>query len=153
MKRADITGIFPDATDEQIKSIMTINGADINNARKNTDDLQAQLTAANARIVELERGASELEDARTRATQFETELNDLKAANSIREIREKVSKATGIPVALLTATTEEDCTSQAVAIKEFAKPSSYPRVADGGEAGGVAKLSTREQFAEWFGKQ
>lgn len=153
MKRSDITGIFPDATDEQIKALMNINGADINNARKNADDLAAQLATANAQIEDLTKNVSDLEATRTRAQQFETELNDLKAANAVRDVREKVSKATGVPVNLLTATTEEECNTQALNIKEFARPSVYPHVPDGGEAGGVAKPSTREQFAEWFNQQ
>ena len=41
-----------------------------------------------------------------------------------------------------------------MAIKEFAKPSAYPALYDGGEPGGRApKTSTREQFAEWFNSQ
>lgn len=153
MKRTDITGIFPDATDEQIKALMNINGADINNAKRGVEDLQAQLTQASATIEELKQGAAGLEEAQKKAQQFETELTELKTANAIREVREKVSKATGIPVSLLTATTEEDCTAQAVGIKEYARPSTYPQVADGGEPGGIAKPSTRDQFAEWFNNQ
>lgn len=153
MKRTDITGIFPDATDEQIKALMNINGADINNAKRGVEDLQAQLTQASATIEELKKGAAGLEEAQKKAQQFETELTELKTANAIREVREKVSKATGIPVSLLTATTEEDCTAQAVGIKEYARPSTYPQVADGGESGGIAKPSTRDQFAEWFNNQ
>lgn len=153
MKRSDITAIFPDATDEQIKALMNINGADINNARKGSDELQTQLEEAKATITELQKGAADLEEARNKAQQFESELNDLKTANAVREVREKVSKVTGIPASLLTATTEEDCTAQALGIKEFAKPSAYPQVADGGEAGGIGKTSTRDQFAEWFNNQ
>ena len=153
MKRADIIGLFPDATDEQIKALMDINGADINKAKQNVDDLQTKLTEAAATITELQKGVSGLEEAQTKAKQFETELNELRTANAIREIREKVSKATGVPAALLTATSEDDCTAQANSIMEFAKPSAYPEVRDGGEVGGINKVSTRDQFAEWFNNQ
>lgn len=153
MKRTDITGIFPDATDEQVRALMSINGADINNARRGVDELQERLEQANATIEELRQGAESLEEAQTKAKQFEAELTELKTANAIRDIREKVSKVTGVPVSLLTATTEEECTAQAVGIKEYAKPSAYPQVQDGGEAGGTIKPSTREQFAEWFNNQ
>lgn len=153
MKRTDITGIFPEATDDQIKALMSINGADINNARKGADELQEQLSAANATIEDLQKGVVGLEEAQNRAKQFETELTELRTANAIRDMREKVSKATGIPASLLTATTEEDCTTQALGIKEFAKPSAYPQVLDGGEAGGIVKTTTRDQFAEWFNNQ
>lgn len=153
MKRTDITSIFPDATDEQIKSLMSINGADINNARKNSEELQTQLTEANAQIEELKKGVTGLEEAQKKAQQFEAELTEIKTANAVREIREKISKETGVPASLLTGASEEDCRTQAVGIKEFARPSAYPHVADGGEVGGVTKPSPREQFAEWFNKQ
>ena len=153
MKRSDITGLFPDATDDQIKALMDINGADINKAKQNFEDLQTQLNQATATISELQQGVSGLEEAQNKAKQFETELNELKTANAIRDMRDKVSKATGVPVSLLTATSEEDCTAQANGIMEFAKPSSYPQVADGGEVGGILKPSTRDQFAEWFNQQ
>lgn len=153
MKRSDITGIFPEATDEQVKALMTINGTDINNARKNADELQEQLTQANATIEDLKKGVVDLEEAQSRAKQYETELTELRTANAIREVREKVSKATGVPMSLLTANTEEECTTQALGIKEYAQPSAYPQVADGGEAGGISKPTTRDQFAEWFNNQ
>ena len=153
MKRADIIGLFPDATDEQIKALMDINGADINKAKQNVEDLQSQLTQAAATITELQKGVSGLEEAQTKAKQFETELQELKTANTIREIREKVSKATGVPASLLTATSEDDCTAQANGIIDFAKPGKYPEVRDGGEVGGSNKASTRDQFAEWFNNQ
>lgn len=55
MKRTDITALFPTATDEQIKALMDINGADINTAKKGFDDLTAQLTVAKSNIAELEK--------------------------------------------------------------------------------------------------
>ena len=77
MKRTDITGIFPEATDEQIKALMSINGADINNARKGADELQEQLTKANATIEDLQKGVVGLEEAQNKAKQFESELTEL----------------------------------------------------------------------------
>ena len=41
--------------------------------------------------------------------------------------------ATGVPAGLLSGASEEDCTAQAQAILEFARPG-YPSVRDGGEA-------------------
>lgn len=153
MKRADITTLFPDATDEQIKALMDINGADINKAKQNTDDLQTQLAQANATIEELRKGVAGLEEAQQKAAQYEAELTELKTANTIREVREKVSKLTDVPAHLLTGTTEEDCMTQATSIKEYARPSAYPRVADGGEIGGITAPTARDQFAEWFNSQ
>lgn len=153
MKRADITALFPDATDDQIKTLMDINGSDINKAKQNVEDLQTQFTQANATIDELQKGVAGLEEAQQKATQFETELNELKTANMIREVREKVSKTTGVPASLLTGADEKECTAQANSILEYARPSAYPQVADGGEVGGIAAPTARDQFANWFNAQ
>lgn len=146
MKREDITALFPEATQEQINKLMGINGTDINNARSNAETLQTQLNVANDKLKELQETAKELE----RLKSVEAELTELKSANALRDMREKVSRETGIPMSMLTQDTEEACTAQANAIKEFAKPSSYPIIPDGGEPGSAGKLSTREQFSEWF---
>lgn len=96
-----------------------------------------------------EANKTELQKANDKATALETELNSLKKANEIKEIREKVAKETGVPSSLLTADTEEECKEQANAIMEFKKPSSYPNVKDGGEVNNNNGVSTRDQFAEW----
>ena len=154
MKREDISGLFPEATQEQINTIMAINGADINAAKKGLTDLQTEHQTAQATIEDLQK---QLEANKGKLEQFETvqsELAELKQANAIRDMRAKISQETGIPVSLLTCDTEEACKAQAEAIKEFAKPSVYPALYDGGEPGGRApKTSTREQFAEWFNSQ
>ena len=91
---------------------------------------------------------TELEKVTERATALESELNAMKKAASIREIREKVSAETGIPAKLLTAENEDDCRAQAEAIKDFAKPAPYPQLKDGGEIV-VMDGSPRQHFAEW----
>ena len=153
MKRADITNLFPDATDDQIKALMDINGADINSAKKNVSDLQTQLSEATATIEKLQAGVTGLEEAQNRANVYEAELTKLKAANTLREIREKVSKDTGVPTSLLSAETEEACRDQAASILEFAKPTGYPNVRDGGEAYVTGKKANRDLFADWLNKQ
>lgn len=100
-----------------------------------------------------EASKSELQKATEKAESLEKELAALKKANEIQEIRSKVSKDTGVPTSLLTAETEEECLAQAQAIKEFATPSNYPIVKDGGEVSGNVDVSTRAQFAEWFNNQ
>lgn len=151
MKRTDITALFPDATDEQIDKIMNLNGADINAAKKGVAELQTQLTAAQARVTELEASTTgeDLRAAEDRAKTLQTELDGIKAANAIRDMRASVSKATGVPAELLTGETEDDCKAQAQSILDFAKPTGYPTVHDAGEAAGTS-TSTRQQFADWF---
>lgn len=152
MKREEITAIFPEATKEQLDQIMAINGADIQHAKGSADDLKTSLAEANAQIEALKIDAEEFK----RLQGIETELADMKNANAIREMRESVSKATGVPVHLLTGDTEEDCTAWANTLKEYAKPSAYPNVPNGGESGygGYKKPAptTAEQFAEWSEK-
>lgn len=99
-----------------------------------------------------EANKTELQKATERAEKAEQEIAAMKQANSIREIRSKISKETGVPENLLTADTEEDCKSQAEAIKAFATPKNNLNLPDGGEAGGSHKQTTAEQFGEWFGQ-
>ena len=76
---------------------------------------------------------SELQRALERATELQTQVDAMNRANAVRAVRDKVSAATGVPAGLLSGESEEDCTAQAQAILEFAKPG-YPSVRDGGEA-------------------
>ena len=97
-----------------------------------------------------EESKSELQKATERADSLQKEIDKLKKANSIREIRTNVSAETGVPESLLTGETEEDCQAQAKAILSFAKPG-YPSVKDGGEVRSVGgNARTRDQFAKWF---
>ena len=106
-----------------------------------------------ARLDELEEASkTELQKATDRAAALQKELDDMKSAAAIKSIREKVAEANGIPVKLITATTEEECTAQAEEILKYVKPNAYPRVPDGGEArtGKAKNHDVRDSFAEWF---
>ena len=96
-----------------------------------------------------EASKTELQKAVDKAAKLQKELDGLKQAETIRQVRAKVSKETGVPEALLTAGTEEECKAQAEAIKAFADPG-YPKVKDGGENRPMSKQTTSEQFADWF---
>ena len=147
MKRTDITALFPEATDEQIQKIMDLNGSDINKAKDGLEALRGQLSAAQTTIDELK--AKPSGDAE-KAAALQKELDELKAANTLRDLRARISKETGVPADLLTGATEEDCKSQAEAIKAYAKPSGFPRLRDGGEVHGSGTPATRDKFADWF---
>lgn len=150
MKRDDITALFPDATTEQIDTLMGINGADINKAKGDLDNLKGQLATATAELEQLKNNnnADELSKVQALASSLQTELDGMKAAEAIRIVREKVAQEKKVPVHLLTGDTEEDCASQADSILAFAKPT-YPNVKDGGEVAPNNKKATRDQFAEW----
>lgn len=96
-----------------------------------------------------EENKTELERATERAVALQGELDTIKKENELRAIREKVANETGVPAHLITGTTEEECTEIAKAISEYARPSGYPNVRDGGEVHQVTKRATRDQFAEW----
>lgn len=108
------------------------------------------LKAKASKLDELEEAnKSELQKATERANSLEAELNELKKANEVRAMREKVANETGIPTNLLTGSTEEECKAQAEAIKAYATPNGYPKVKDGGE---IPKPngSTKQQFADFM---
>ena len=139
MKRTDITELLPEATKEQIDKLMGINGADINAAKGDVETLRQQLT---------EQSSKEMEKAKLQIENLKSELNGMKAAETIRLTREKVASEKKIPVNLLTGETEEACAKQADEILAFAAPS-YPTLPDGGEPHGTPKATTRDQFADW----
>lgn len=153
MKRTDITAIFPDATDEQIKSLMDLNGSDVNREKGKTEEAKKQLADAQAAIEELKQAAPDpeaLAKATKRVADLEAELSGVKAAEQLRVLREAIAGETGVPASLLTGETEDDCKAQAQAILDFARPSAYPRVPDGGEVLTPGGNSTRDQFSDWL---
>ena len=99
---------------------------------------------------ELEENAkSELQKAVEKRDALQAEVDNLKRANAVRDLRVSVADEMGVPASLLTAETDEDCRAQAKAILEFAGTRGYPAVRDAGEAPKGSKGTTREQFAEW----
>lgn len=97
-----------------------------------------------------EQNKSELQKANERAQALEAELNGMKKANTVREIREEVAAELGVPVRLLNGSTKEECEVQAKEILNFAKPNAYPSVPDAGEVRSTGAGNTRDQFANWF---
>ena len=93
---------------------------------------------------------SELQNATERADALQVELDKLKGANALRDLRNKVAEETGVPINLLTGGTEEECRDQAKAIMAYAKPSGYPRVKDAGEVQHIGGGATRDKFKDWF---
>lgn len=157
MKRTDITALFPDATDEQIKKLMDLNGSDVNDAKRGGEDARKQLAEALAELDAAKKAsdgapsADDLAKAKQKTEDLEKELTAMKLANQLRELRETVAKEKGVPASLLTGETEEACKAQADGILDFSKSQTgYQQMHDGGEAGGGAgQASTREQFAAW----
>lgn len=155
MKRSDITDLFPDAPKEAIDKLMDLNGADVNAAKGEMENLRQQLQKAQKQLAGAPSAdtVQQLQEALEKAQGLQTELDGLKASNALRDLRETVAKDTGVPYDLLTGGTDEECRAQAQAILAFAKPGAYPNVRDGGETSPVSKPTTAQQFAEWFNGQ
>ena len=96
-----------------------------------------------------EANKSELQKATERANNLEAELNGMKKAEEIRQMKEKIANETGIPANLINGTTEEECKAQAEAIKAYAQPSGYPKVKDGGEPHKPTGTA-QQQFADFM---
>ena len=106
-----------------------------------------------------EESKTDLQKAEEEAARLKQELDSMKSAEKLRQIKAEVSGKTGIPESLLTEATEEACEEQAKAIKDFvdkkieeAKANGFPMVRDGGEVSGHGKTTTSQQFAEWMKK-
>ena len=141
MKRTDISDLWPEAPKEAIDKLMAINGADVNASKAEIEDLKQKLAAA--------ANSDELQKARQQAEQLQTELDAMKAAETIRLTREKVAGEKKVPAHLLTGETEEACAKQADEILAFAKPGGYPNIRDGGEPRNPPQPTTRQKFADW----
>lgn len=103
-----------------------------------------------------EANKSELQKALDKANKLQTELDDLRTQNTIRQVRDEVSQTTGVPATLLTGSTKEECEAQANAIAAYkaqSTPAAYPTVKDGGDPQLNAKKTTRDQFADWLNAQ
>lgn len=112
-----------------------------------------ELKSKAAKLDEMEEASkTELQKVTEKATALQSELDSLKKADEIRQIREKVAKENGVPANLLKAETEEGCVEEAKALLDFKKTVSpnYPQVRDAGEPQGTVKNTTRQQFADWF---
>lgn len=102
---------------------------------------------------QVEAGKSDLQKATEKAEHLQAELNAIKREAELRNMRDEVARAAGVPAELLTGTSQDVCEDQAQALLTWAQqriPNGYPRIPDGGDPIGTAKKSTRELFAEWF---
>ena len=109
------------------------------------------LKAKAAKLDELEAAnKSELEKATEKAAALQAQLDGIKKAEELREMRTKIATENNVPIELLTGATEEECQTQADKVKEMLSASGVPvAVRDGGEATFSGKVLTRTQFANW----
>ena len=146
MKRTDITDLFPEAPKEANDKLLNINGADVNAAKSELDSLRQQLAAAQEK-----KDSDELKQAQQQINQLKTELDGMKAAETIRLTREKVAGEKKVPVHLLTGETEEACAKQADELLAYVQSSkAYPPLPDGGEVPRTPSSTPKQKFAEWL---
>ena len=69
---------------------------------------------------------TELQKEKEKSDALQAKLSALEKKDTVRQVREKTAKDTGVPVELLTGEDEETCKKQAEAIMKFAKPKRYP---------------------------
>lgn len=92
MKRAEVLALFPEATEEQINSLMKINGDDINNTKAKLTTDQTELDRLKAIETEFEKAKNAslsveekynklLAEADKQKTSYAKELNKMKAEN------------------------------------------------------------------------
>lgn len=98
----------------------------------------------------LKEKANQSDEKDVKITELQKKVDEFTQKESVRTIRESVSKSTGVPAELLNGATEEECTAQAQAILAFKKQTAYPSLEDGGEIQHTSTGSTAEQFANWF---
>lgn len=75
-----------------------------------------------------EANKTELQKAQEKAAKLQSKIDSMESAGKIRDIRDKVSRDTGVPVDLINGEDEDTCKAQAEAILKFAKGSHYPGV-------------------------
>lgn len=111
----------------------------------------ADLQTKAAKLDEIEAAnKSELEKANERAAKLQAELDGIKKAAELREMREKIATENNIPANLLTGTSEEECNAQVESIKGLLNANGIPTsVSDGGEPNHSGKVSNQTTFANW----
>lgn len=93
---------------------------------------------------------SELEKANEKVKTLQAELDGIKKAQELKDMRTKIATENNVPTDLLTGNTEEECTAQAEKLKEFISASGVPMsVSDGGEVVKGGKLDPGKAFAKW----
>lgn len=85
MKREEIKQIFPDATDEQLKSVMDLNGADVERAKAKTTKLEEELLGAKDDFKKLNAEFEALKASNASAEDWQAKFEALQADNVAKE--------------------------------------------------------------------
>lgn len=85
MTREEIKAIIEGITDEQLKQILDINGADINKAKGSKADLEKQNETLQTELTEAKETIAKLETAGADVEKLQKEINDYKALEEKRK--------------------------------------------------------------------
>ena len=84
MKREELKAIFADATDEQIKAVMDINGADIEGFKSKIATLNTEIEEKKNEISKITADFDELKNSKASAEEWEKKYNDLVEENKAK---------------------------------------------------------------------
>ena len=134
-------------TQAEVNSFLKREEEKLKNKYADYEDLKAKAS----KYDELEEAnKSELEKAIERANSLQKELDGIKAAQQLREMREKIATENNVPIEFLTGTTEEECLVQADKVKDMLSASGVPvRVVDGGEVLNTGAPNSAAVFERW----
>ena len=85
MKREEIKSIFADATDEQLKAVMDLNGADVEKAKSKVTALEAELKEKKADFDKLNTEFETLKTANASGEDWKAKFEALQAENIAKE--------------------------------------------------------------------
>ena len=85
MKREEIKAIFADATDEQLKAVMDLNGADVEKAKSKVTALEAELKEKKEAIDNFNKEIEELKTANASGEDWKAKFEALQAENVAKE--------------------------------------------------------------------
>jgi hypothetical protein len=85
MKREEVKAIFPEATDEQLKQIMDLNGTDVEKAKSKATALEAELKDKKADFDKLNTEFEELKKSNASGEDWKAKFEALQADNLAKE--------------------------------------------------------------------
>ena len=85
MKREEIKSIFADATDEQLKAVMDLNGADVEKAKSKVTALETELKEKKADFDKLNTEFEALKTANASGEDWKAKFEALQAENVAKE--------------------------------------------------------------------
>lgn len=90
MKREDVKKILPEVTDEQLKTLLDINGTDIEGYKKKVADLEAEIVKKDKNFKELENSFEDLKQKNADAEDYKGKFEELQ--KKIKEDAEEAEK-------------------------------------------------------------